>query len=240
MLPLALRIVSAITLAGCSEADTPLPLSIVDAGPVRELAACAALGGASPRDTSALVARINALPEPSLPCLLASLPRPLSLVATSNVFSAQPASGRDSPRIFVLYEGLTLSVVPRGEGSELLELGENVSSSRSLKGELAFPVARPLREDAPFHDLYDAELRVSRCGVCHANEEPHPSLPAAFVSDAYRGHPAYDVPIARLRETRAACAAPPNDAPQCAMLRALLDHGEVRQGAFPTSMKTGF
>src|SRR5262245_57431332 len=77
-----------------------------DAGP--EHAASAALrtcaeAATGPVDTAAqFVERLNALPRPvSVACFVASLPRPLFLIATTSQMSAQPAGGRDSPRIFL-------------------------------------------------------------------------------------------------------------------------------------------
>ncbi len=57
----------------------------------------------SPRTIDETVTLINALPKPlSLPCFLESLARPLEISASYGVFSAQPAKGIRSPRIFVI------------------------------------------------------------------------------------------------------------------------------------------
>jgi hypothetical protein len=205
-----------------------------------ELSACAVMGGATPARISDVVARINQLPPPaSIACLVASLPRPLSVVATQSQFSAQPSAGPDSPRLFIMLGALTLSVVPEGDGQHLLEFGEWVTPLRTLKGELAFPVARPVGEDAPYHVLY-MDQAVTTCGFCHANEEPHPTIPSAFVSDALRPAPRHELKLSELLKVRRACDDQAGSGPHCALLRALFDHGEVRQGAFEEQVMEGF
>ncbi len=202
------------------------------------LAACAASGGATPTSIAEVVTRINALPAPaSIACLVASLPRPLTVVAVDSRFSAQPANGPHSPRIFILLEGLSLSVVPLGEAPDLLEFGEWSEPQRTLKGELEFPVLRPLSEDAPYERPFLAEWG-SKCGYCHSNETPHPSIANAFVSDIVYPSARAEVSLASLQEIRAACEAPQGKGPHCTLLRALLDYGEVRQGSFEPAAET--
>lgn len=197
------------------------------------LQACAALASPSPQHIADVVTRINALPAPvSLACFVASLPRPLALVASTSVLSVQPAEGPESPRIFVLTGGLVLALALAGEGSHLLEMGEWVSELRTLKGELAFPVTSALAEDAPFTRIQGTAEGPTSCGFCHTQEHPHPSLEGAFESTALRPLPSTEVPVSRLREARTACDPLAQPTPRCTMLRALFDHGPVRQGAF--------
>src|SRR5688572_8125053 len=60
-----------------------------------------------------VVGQVNALPRPvTLPCFLATLPRPLEVHASQSIFSAQPAAGRRSPRMFIFSGALTLTIVP--------------------------------------------------------------------------------------------------------------------------------
>lgn len=204
------------------------------------LAACAALGGIAPRTIAEAVDRINALPPPaSLPCFIASLPRPLAVVAANSLSSAQPSKGRDNPRIFIVSDTLTMSVVPDGSGSHLLEFGEYVSPVRSTKAELAFPVTRPVDQGAPYRDPPN-ERTVSLCGVCHTSQEPHPTIPGAFTSDALRPAHNLEMTVVEAQSARARCDTEQVTTPPCELLRALFDYGEVRQGAFDPAIKRGF
>jgi hypothetical protein len=212
----------------------------VRADAAQALSSCAALGGVAPRTIREAVERLNALPAPaSLACFVASLPRPLSLVASSSPSSAQPSGGRDNPRIFIVSDTLTMSVVPDGTGRDLLEFGEWTTPLRSTKAELAFPLTRPVSHEAPYQDRGD-EQSVSLCGLCHTGQEAHPSIPGALVSLALRPARYYEMTIADVRAVRDACEAPPSDTPRCQMLRALFDYGEVRQGKFDDEVVQGF
>lgn len=196
------------------------------------LQACAALSSSG--DVSTIftaVARLNALPEPVTPaCFVASLPRPIDAVATISVVSAQPAAGRDSPRVFLLLPGLVASVVPDGDGASLLEFAEWTTPLRTLKGEVKFPLDRPLALDAPLTRVH-SNLGVTTCGLCHRNEAPHDSIDGGFVSDAFRPDPGTLVPISELAQRHAEC--PPGEStPRCELLHALFDFGALRQGAF--------
>jgi len=207
------------------------------------LAACAAMGGQAPRTIADVVARVNALPPPAtVACLIASLPRPLSLVASTSPSSLQPAGGPQRPRIFVMSDTLTLSVVAGGEAEHLVEFGQWVSPVRTLKGELAFPFERPLADDAPYKHLLEQEGATTACRLCHTGESAHETIPNAFVSEALRVATYYELPIDRLRSVRDSCGGPSGDdaSARCAILRALFDHGEVRQGAFDEAVRPGF
>ncbi|HYX33397.1 MAG TPA: hypothetical protein VE954_09810 [Oligoflexus sp.] len=132
-----------------------------------------------------VVALINSLPKPvTLECLVASLKRPLALNATTSVISAQPATSRDKPRIFLQNEGLLLSIVP---GDATLEFGEIWQSIYSIKNELTFPIKEPLSDNAPFvsiGSIFSSSQNQTRCGgPCHGTTLEYskqggtPSLP---------------------------------------------------------------
>jgi hypothetical protein len=172
-------------------------------------------GGVAAVDTIAeLIAHINALPRPTtLACLLASLPRPLPLRATSNALSAQPAAGPDSPRLFARLGDLVLSVVPDGIGRNNLELAELVAPGLTLKGELWFPV--PQAKTLTTADAFD-HLAASTpggptlCAACHSGETAanDPRYPAtAAVSQSLKPAPATLVPLATVERLTADCLA---------------------------------
>ena len=212
-----------------ADTDEPHPNSIPEACVVE---------GEGPQDIPELVAHINALPHPvTIPCVLASLPRPLSVVATNGEFSVQPADGDDNPRIFVLGEGLVFSVVPIGEGRELLEFSEWISPSYTIKGEIPFPVDEVLSPDDPY-DL-DFQEGLTRCGVCHRNEYEFADRPGAFASEAIRPTTESLVPVSSLDAVLDACDWD-DDPDRCNLLSGLLDYGEVLQGEFSDELPTIF
>ncbi|NVB39987.1 hypothetical protein G6O69_19235 [Pseudenhygromyxa sp. WMMC2535] len=206
-----------------------------DDGPIP--AACVT-GEPAPQSIPELVARIEALPHPvTIPCVLASLPRPLSVVATDSEFSIQPAVGEDNPRLFILGDGLILSVVPAGDGAPLLEFSEWVDSTHTIKGELAFPITETIDPGDP----YDLEYQdgLTRCGVCHANEYEVAERPGAHASLALQPVATSLVDVDGLDALLADCDWQA-EAARCELLSGLLDHGEVVEGAFPEDLPTIF
>lgn len=196
------------------------------------LGACIASQAApAPRTIWQVVERINALPHPvSVPCVIASLPRPLTLVATTSVFSAQPADGRRSPRVFLMSDHLIFSVVPDGAGAKLLEFGEVFTEGRTLKAELPFPVTGPLALDAPFAQVRSGPTQTN-CALCHRAEAPHPSVDGGFVSTAFRPDPGNLVPLSELQQQLAGCD-PAVERGRCELLVAVLGLGPTRPGSF--------
>ncbi|MBS2015985.1 MAG: hypothetical protein JST00_24090 [Deltaproteobacteria bacterium] len=187
-----------------------------------------------------VVARLGALaPGADGPCFVATLPRPLAVVATTGVTSAQPAAGRESPRLFFLLPKLVISAVPAGEGSKVIELGEWVTPTRTLKGEIALPVTAPLEADAPFRRVMQGPERTI-CATCHRDESHHASIPNAFVSSAYEPEPGTFVTVDQLDELHAACTKAVDVSARCAMIHAVFDFGEVAQGAFAAEVPTFF
>jgi hypothetical protein len=191
---------------------------------------------AHPASIDEALSTLEELPSPvSLECFLVSLERPLGLELTSDVFSAQPADGPDSPRIFLRNESLTMSVVPSGEASRLLEFGEHHPSGLTVKAELEFPVELPLDPVAPFERVHTYEDGTS-CGVCHGGETLVES--GRYASAPLRPRDSRLVPLESLQRARDACGSSREE--RCAMLSALLDHGEVVHDPFPSEYATLF
>lgn len=223
-----------------------------DAGPApAPLARCRAPDGAPtrPATIAEVMSLVNAMPQPlSLACLLETLDRPLDLSASRSLFSFQPAAGSRSPRIFI-YTGtesrpLVWTLVPEGDGAKLIEFGQFLDETRSLKGEIEFPVAAALDGGSPFTRIRDKERAGSRAGTtcrgCHADEVNAPEFHAdAFVSAALRPDDRSLLPLENLRQEHKVCdkAAEPD---RCAMLSALFDHGVVREKPFPAHVPTIF
>jgi hypothetical protein len=168
-------------------------------------------------------------------CFVATLPRPLAVVATLNVASAQPAGGRGAPRMFFMLPKLVISAVPDGEGSKVLELGEWMGTTSTIKGELALPVTATLAADAPFERILQGD-NGTKCATCHGQEDPHPSIPKAFVSKALR--PSNEVTLEELEELHTLCTTSGIASSRCDFIHALFDFGEVTQGAFSPVVAT--
>lgn len=241
MLAFALLPLTALGCGGCSSPE-PEPQAGSESQPEPDpepdlVPASCAIGGEMPKDAAQLLARIDELGRPlSLPCLLASLPRPLSLVATDSIFSVQPAVGRESPRVFVLGEDMVFSIALAGEGRELLEFGEWHSSTQTLKGELVFPVEGELS----LAQAYVGTDKIStRCATCHRNEEPSQAIEGAYFSDAIRPKSNSIVSLEDLEAEHQKCD-PEQDRLRCELLSALFDFGAVEQGAFDEHIPTFF
>lgn len=247
-----------LVIAGCSEGSvtepepSPSPSSSstaqappsagVDAGPAHAPSAALKRCAASPTEPASIadgVALLNALAPADGPCFVAALRRPLSVVATRGVTSAQPAASKSSPRLFFLLPKVAISAVPEGEGGKLLEFGQWTSATQTLKGEIALPVTTPLAPDAPFKKVLQDPYRTV-CGTCHRGEHGHPSIPGAFISAAFKPEPGTFVTVAELAEHHAACAQSADPSPRCEMFHALFDFGAVTQGAFAPEVETFF
>lgn len=179
---------------------------------------------------------INVLPKPvDAPCFVAALPRPLKMVASSSVVSAQPSFSRESPRMFMMLDGLIATVVPEGDGANVLEFGQWSSETRTIKGEIELPVVDQLPLDAAY--TYIATTRPgTNCGLCHTGEREE--KPGVFSSIAYRPQKREEISVSALRARHEACVADGGVDGACAMFHALFDFGVVEQGAFDTSIQT--
>lgn len=179
---------------------------------------------------------INELPKPvDGPCFVAALPRPLKLVATSSVFSAQPSFSRDSPRMFAMLDGLIATFVPEGDGSKVLEFGQWSSEVRTIKGELELPVTEELPLDAAYTHVATTRPGTN-CALCHTSEREE--RPGVFSSVAYKPHARDEVSVRSLRARHDACVEDGGVDGACAMFHALFDFGDVQQGAFAAEIPT--
>lgn len=200
------------------------------AGPALDPDTCVAPMGvsAAPRSMSEAIDLMNSLPKPvSLACFLQALSRPLSLYMTRSDRSLQPARGARSPRTFIVYEPMVMSIVLDGPASVALELGYRTTPTRSVKTEITFP----LETDVTVDNVFDEVLSGSRtkCGACHTGEVVtlNPDLPVdVFESDIIAPFDIYEVELDALRAERASCNAA-EEPERCALLAAIFDHGEV-------------
>jgi cytochrome c553 len=208
--------------AGCSPAGHQASQALRD---------CARLQSSPVSSLAEAIERVNALPKPVTgACFVASLPRPLDVVATTSIISAQPAASERSPRIFLLMRYLTVGIVPEGDGSHFVEMGEWASSTRSLKAEVAVPVTGALDADEPFTHIQKFG-EVTACGVCHGAEEPR-TAGAGSVSGALRPPPEKAVTLDALAAEHWACVESGETSERCEYYHALFDFGALRRGAF--------
>jgi hypothetical protein len=198
------------------------------------LTACAA-HPSSPSTIDAAVARLNGLPSGAdVACFVASLQRPLSVVAATSLTSAQPSPDAATPRLFLLLEGLVVTVLPDGDDSHLLELGQWVDGLRTVKGELELPASAPFAADAPYTRIM-YQPGMTKCALCHRGEAASTTVSGGWASDAYQPTNAALTPLSALAAAHDGCTSA-DTSPRCTFLHALFDFGEVRTGAFDTAV----
>jgi hypothetical protein len=242
----------------------PVPPPIVDVPPVGEMTnvdplnpappdepadgPCRPPPGISGRPTNLLeaMALMNSLnPKPTtLACFIEALDRPITVYMTENSGSLQPAAGARSPRTFILYERLAMSIVLDGEASFTLELGYRPQPQlqlpeRSIKSEILFPVTKDIQPEG-FFDRIQRDFggsRTTQCSDCHNGEEllDHPDFPnGAFESDVLDPYSPLEVKLETLQAEVATCD-PNVEEHRCGLLNALFGQGEVLQGRLGTA-----
>jgi hypothetical protein len=229
--PLLLGMVLSCSADDASEPEDPEPSPPSDTPWPLPRTCVAPSGLGSPATIDDVVALVNALPRPtSLPCVLESLDRPLSLYASTSTAGAQPASGPENPRIFLLRGDLVMSVILEGEARATLELAQAIGDRRSIKAELGFPVDEALPPSAPY-DRVRFGVAGTSCGLCHGNEARVSSIDfaSAWASDVFQDEPEQALPLGFLRQSALDCdhAATPE---RCERLDAIFGHGDVVPG----------
>ena len=198
-------------------------------------------GMGSPSSIEEFIELTNALSKTTIDvkCVIESLDRPLKLVATQGTLSAQPAGGKRDPRVFIIQDELIISVVPNGPGRTLIELGEYIIPTESLKGELHMPIERPITLDHVFgHLRYNESLTV--CGFCHYNERPSTTINHrnAHISMAFKPLDTEIILLEALETEHELCTQKEQLTYRCEIYKALFDHGQVNQSTFPAELKT--
>lgn len=230
-----------LALVSCGEAVAPLtPRSQPPSDPCQPGPG----SSGSPRTIEQSVALINALPRPlSIECFVKALDHPLRIVATDSEFSAQPALGRQSPRVFILFEPLILSVSLGPRGIHLLEFGQLLDDGSSIKAELEFPITEAiLPKAAPYKHIVHNE-RLSRCSSCHTQERIINTIDDTpiFASRALKPVDYQVVPNTELAQELERCAAQADPTQRCALLGAIFAFDRPpRSGAFDEDLDTFF
>lgn len=167
-------------------------------------------GDAAPTDLTSLTRWVETLPQPvDAACLVHGLQRPLQVEATRSQLSAQPGT-RASPRLFFFSGDLVMSLVPDGVGRDLVEFGEVVDATHSIKAELELPIELPLGEDALFERIRLDE--GSHCAACHAQERED------LASVVLRPEPDTLVPLDEVHAEARRCT---GGSARCALLKAV-------------------
>lgn len=201
---------------------------------------CAAPDGVESRPQSIEEAMLlaDSLPKPlTVACFVEALDRPMKVIASTDFISAQPAAGADAPRIFVFYDQLIISFVPDGEGSHVIEFGEERPFAMSVKAELNMPVTGAVTPELPFEHI-TAEGGTT-CGGCHAAEVRDDLIDyaEAYSSEAIRPALSQTVRLDGLEEAAGRCD--PAESPErCEIFDALFYRGELSDADFPRSLPT--
>jgi hypothetical protein len=131
----------------------------------------------SPTTFEGVVTLINKLPKPvSVNCFLYNYDHPLNIFAVDNELNAQPSGGPDSPRIFIIMDDFTVSVVPAGSGKDNIEFSKIVTEEKSIKGDLHFPIQQPIEYDDIFSGIVNETNDGTVCRLCHGQESQHLGL----------------------------------------------------------------
>lgn len=242
VLTVALGVLGLITTfgQGCSKGfkGVSLDLSSATSAPVQDTCDTPPGFSGTPQTIEEAIAMINVLPRPvTAGCFLQSLKRPLGVTLTNSTTSMQPAFSTRSPRIFVLVGNLTISVVPEGEGSEVIEFSVLTPPATTLKGELALPVTAPLAKSAAYDRIRFGT--GTTCQFCHANEVRAGDVTwaNAFRSDALLPRAATKVDLESLRNEWTNCDAVA-EPKRCETLKGLFGYGDVSVKDFPVDYKT--
>jgi hypothetical protein len=216
--------------------DPDGPSGLVGGDRVRR---CVAPDGAgAPQSIPEAIDLLNALPPPvDIACFVQSLQRPLTLHATASTFSAQPSAGPEDPRVFIFSGDLLMSVVSGGDGVRLLEFGQFVDDSHTLKGELELPFDGTIAPSDPFDRV--RYMGGTGCGLCHHEEQVVPEIDyaTAFSSLALRPDRDHALELDEVLASYERCdwAETPQ---RCEILTALFGHGEVVHREFPEYLPT--
>lgn len=231
-LPLLVLAMGGSAAAACGAADDapdePAPAAPARRVPMARTCTLPAGHSGKPETIEQAVALLNALPKPvTVACFLQVLDRPFHIDVSSGNFSLQPAFGPANPRIFVFSGQLVVSVVPKGQGAGVMELGVLREAGRTLKAEIPFPITADIPKAAPYERILHGEDGTS-CGVCHENESRDWSI------DFAKGYASRVIPPARENQIEPAYLEwvyqqcdPAQEPDRCAVLDAVFGPNDV-------------
>lgn len=149
--------------------------------------------------------------------------------------------GEHSPRIFVIYEKLFISVVPEGVGKDLVEFSYMTDEVNTVKAELKFPITEALSPSAPYDHVQHPSGLITKCASCHASEvrASEVNFARAFKSVGLRPTESSLVNLEKVRSYALSCDRSV-ERERCDILSGVFGNGEVQQGSFPTTFSTFF
>jgi len=232
----ALALIASTLLHGCGGGGSDKPLADTQ---------CSAPAGFGISDVQSVVDWLNAMPKPvTLPCFIASLPRPLNLQPAFSEFSAQSSPDLHNPRVFLFFDKLILTVAIDQDFAEaphpLLEMSYLLDEQNLIttKAELKFPILDSLLPATPYTGLSFND-RISQCSFCHPDESVFSRLNDIPIYQSAMLKPTHPLPINQLYQERSTCGADEN-LHRCAMLSSIVDHGELILSQFPARARTIF
>ena len=192
----------------------------------------------SPQNINEVTDLINELPKPlDLQCFLKSLARPLKVNLTLSSLSAQPAVGRTSPRVFIFYNQLVLSVAPEGKGAKLLEVSFMYTDSTSLKGEYEFPITDSnISYQTPFDRIAtDPSINSAgtTCQACHSGETLDNSISEANAFTSVAIKPASNMNLSSFKLENTKCELANLKDYRCRLINAIFKDQDVDSVDFP-------
>lgn len=193
----------------------------------------------SPESILDVVDLINALPKPlSIPCFVSALNRPLKVNLTSSALSAQPARGRDNPRIFIMNYPLVISLATKDAGSYKMELSEFTEVTKSFKGELNFPIIGNIDISNVFNSVDGGSQ--SNCVNCHLQEISNDVFfgTRAYNSFALKPTPVTKIDVIDFQQEYLNCNFLNDQSYRCHMIYSIFDHGSVVHQDFPGGTPT--
>lgn len=241
----ARRIILGTLALACACESTPAPAegeraAVATPAPAPDPRRCKPAPGTtgSPKTLDEAVALANGLPFPvTAECFVEALDRPLEIEATKSRASLQRAEGERSPRVFIWGDdALVISVVLDGAARDLVEFGQVVGPRRSIKAEIEFPLTEPTSTAAALGRVRNPEHpRITRCFVCHDQEEDEAAMAGARSSLALRPRKATLVEVASLAAEHARCDRAAEPA-RCGWLDAIFAHGPVEHRSFDADL----
>lgn len=191
----------------------------------------------SPQNIRELTDLINALPKPlDIPCLVRNINRPLKVNLTLSSLSAQPAVGRNSPRIFIFLNDLIISVVPEGKGRYFLEASYLYSNQSSLKAEYEFPIVSEIDYKYPFEriQLGANPQDGTTCKGCHTGESLNnlETITNTYTSVALK--PESNMSLLSFKAEHNNCELNNITDYRCRMIDAIFQDDQIEQVDFPS------
>jgi len=184
----------------------------------------------NPTTFEGVVTLINKLPKPvTVNCFLYNYDHPLNIFAVDNELSAQPSGGPNNPRIFIIKDDFTVSVVPTGSGKDNIEFSKIITDEKSVKGDLHFPIQQSIVYDDIFSGIVNETNDGTVCRLCHGQESPYLGL--SYSSNIIAPDETLRITKEDLNDEIKKCRTETTS--RCAMINYIYSAGEVSDVTWP-------